>query len=337
MLTGADMTWWSDVVASAYSCREIGQFTANVLPQLPGRFRTVATSCDEFHLRSGAYRLHGLLSETALPDHRPHLHENPNASSLIGDPRSTAIQSLDTISSEAWHRTAFFQYVARPMGWEDQMLVSFNAAGWLGAVGLHRDVPFSAEERFLMELFCPHLQAVMCRLHPSESNDAEYFVYEVSLTPALTVVSPSAIYEWLMQRYFADQPRSGGVPEMLRDHLLQQLGWPADFGYVAPIKKLRVRSARGELAIRCFPYQKDGQITLEMTETPINGARIHFTEREREVLTWLREGKRDAEIGTILGISPKTVGKHVEHILAKTGAPNRTAAAMKIGRDGVER
>jgi DNA-binding NarL/FixJ family response regulator len=52
-----------------------------------------------------------------------------------------------------------------------------------------------------------------------------------------------------------------------------------------------------------------------------------LTSREREVLNWLARGKSNAEIGTILGISSATVGKHLEHIYPKLGVENRTAAA----------
>ncbi len=48
--------------------------------------------------------------------------------------------------------------------------------------------------------------------------------------------------------------------------------------------------------------------------------------RESEVLHWLAQGKRDAEIAIILGISRRTVSKHVEHILAKLGVETRGAA-----------
>jgi DNA-binding CsgD family transcriptional regulator len=53
---------------------------------------------------------------------------------------------------------------------------------------------------------------------------------------------------------------------------------------------------------------------------------IGLTPRQCEVLGWVAQGKRDADIATILGISPKTVGKHLEHLLAKLDAENRTAA-----------
>ena len=53
-----------------------------------------------------------------------------------------------------------------------------------------------------------------------------------------------------------------------------------------------------------------------------------FTRREQEVLHWLGVGKRNGEIASILSISPRTVEKHVEHILAKLGAETRVAAAL---------
>ena len=54
---------------------------------------------------------------------------------------------------------------------------------------------------------------------------------------------------------------------------------------------------------------------------------IHLTTREAEVLHWVAQAKRNAEIAIILGISERTVQKHMERILATLGVENRTAAA----------
>lgn len=55
---------------------------------------------------------------------------------------------------------------------------------------------------------------------------------------------------------------------------------------------------------------------------------IHpLSPREAEVLVWISDGKRDREIATILGISWRTVEKHVQHILKKLGAETRTGAS----------
>lgn len=54
-----------------------------------------------------------------------------------------------------------------------------------------------------------------------------------------------------------------------------------------------------------------------------------LTRREGEVLSWIAQGKTDAEIAVILAVSPRTVEKHVERILAKLGVENRTGAAAR--------
>jgi DNA-binding CsgD family transcriptional regulator len=48
--------------------------------------------------------------------------------------------------------------------------------------------------------------------------------------------------------------------------------------------------------------------------------------REGEVLEWVAAGKRNGEIAAILNLSPRTVEKHVEHIMGKLGVETRTGA-----------
>ncbi len=55
-----------------------------------------------------------------------------------------------------------------------------------------------------------------------------------------------------------------------------------------------------------------------------------LTPRECEVLMRVGFGETDTEIGRVLGISPKTVSKHVEHILHKLGVETRTAAVVHM-------
>ncbi|MFS2164552.1 response regulator [Variovorax sp. Varisp62] len=52
-----------------------------------------------------------------------------------------------------------------------------------------------------------------------------------------------------------------------------------------------------------------------------------LTPRETEVLSWLAKGKTNRDIGDILGTSPRTVNKHLEHIFEKLGVETRAAAA----------
>jgi len=59
-------------------------------------------------------------------------------------------------------------------------------------------------------------------------------------------------------------------------------------------------------------------------------AALPVTPREREVLSWLAAGKTDRDIAEILGMSARTVQKHLQHIYEKLGDENRTAAAMRL-------
>lgn len=60
-----------------------------------------------------------------------------------------------------------------------------------------------------------------------------------------------------------------------------------------------------------------------------------LTPREMEVLTWVAKGKTNRDIADILGMSPRTVNKHLEHIFVKLGVETRSAAAaLVIGKFG---
>jgi len=60
-----------------------------------------------------------------------------------------------------------------------------------------------------------------------------------------------------------------------------------------------------------------------------------LTHRELEVLTLAAEGLSNGEIGDALVVSSRTVATHIEHILDKTNAPNRAAAAAYALREGL--
>ena len=56
-------------------------------------------------------------------------------------------------------------------------------------------------------------------------------------------------------------------------------------------------------------------------------ASFKLTQRESEVLNWVIKGKTNRDIGDILGTSPRTVNKHLEHVFIKLGVETRTSAA----------
>jgi len=58
-----------------------------------------------------------------------------------------------------------------------------------------------------------------------------------------------------------------------------------------------------------------------------------LTPRETEVLSWIAKGKTNRDVGDILGMSPRTVNKHLEHVFEKLGVETRAAAAALASRE----
>lgn len=60
-----------------------------------------------------------------------------------------------------------------------------------------------------------------------------------------------------------------------------------------------------------------------------------LSEREIEVLCWVARGLTNKEVATKLGLSPRTVQTHLEHVFQKTGVATRAAAALFAVENGL--
>ena len=66
--------------------------------------------------------------------------------------------------------------------------------------------------------------------------------------------------------------------------------------------------------------------TAEDAEEALKGV---LTSRQIEIMDWIAEGKTSAEVAIILGISPRTVEKHLEAVFQRLGVENRIAAVRR--------
>lgn len=81
---------------------------------------------------------------------------------------------------------------------------------------------------------------------------------------------------------------------------------------LATLNELWARIAQAEALTRT------DKLRVIQTLTPV----------EREVVHWIKLGKTNFEIATIMVKSPHTIKKHLEHIFSKTGTCNRHALAL---------
>ncbi|WP_165825853.1 ATP-binding protein [Actinomycetospora cinnamomea] len=82
-------------------------------------------------------------------------------------------------------------------------------------------------------------------------------------------------------------------------------------------------------------HRRTGAPPLHRAPTPERWAGIGLTARESEVLALVAEGHSNREIAARLYVSPRTVEKHVERLLAKTATSRRsqlTALALRLDR-----
>ncbi|PWC31205.1 response regulator transcription factor [Azospirillum sp. TSO35-2] len=92
--------------------------------------------------------------------------------------------------------------------------------------------------------------------------------------------------------------------------------------------------------LRLSPVGQTGpdEILLQLAEETGAGEdtrlkdKLSLTPREAEVLMWVANGKPNRDIAEILGLSPRTVDKHLEQIYSKLGVENRAAAAAMAVR-----
>lgn len=76
-----------------------------------------------------------------------------------------------------------------------------------------------------------------------------------------------------------------------------------------------------EILFRVAIDGADSQVAILRRQYSVTG-------REAEVLLWIAQGKSNRDIGEILGLSPRTVNKHLEQIYQKLGVENRASAAV---------
>ncbi len=82
---------------------------------------------------------------------------------------------------------------------------------------------------------------------------------------------------------------------------------------------------------RVTPLTSQQRVVPPLTDASQRGENLGLSPREVELLGWVRMGKTNSEIASILGISIYTVKNHLRHIFKKLDVYNRTQAVSKIG------
>lgn len=102
----------------------------------------------------------------------------------------------------------------------------------------------------------------------------------------------------------------------------------ADDYLTKPVAKAELLSAINARLKRSEQQLSSGSLTPNF-DSPEPLLALGLTPRVAEVLLWVAQGKTNADIATILGISEWTVKKHVLEIFDKLSVETRTAASLR--------
>lgn len=220
-----------------------------------------------------------------------------------------------------------------------------STPGWGTTVRVQ--VPYSSNgdesrERWKVLVACtrPLIRAGLVRLLESSEPSVQVLGEPATLqdlTESVSLLQPDMIVldDLLLRGYAGARPSGGDTVErpvvVVSDGPIEELlalsasagvrGFVSLSSTPAEVARVVVAAARGDALL-------DGAVLSRLTVArgqTVVSARL--TARERQVRTLLAEGLADKQIATRLGISVKTVEKHVGAMLRKTGARNRTMLA----------
>ena len=108
--------------------------------------------------------------------------------------------------------------------------------------------------------------------------------------------------------------------------MLEDRPYRPSLGRDAAAAELRAEAGRGRVSLVAVDA-----VLAAVGETGPPARRPHpagLTDREVEILRLIARGRANKQVASALGISPKTVGRHVEHIYAKAGVRTRAGATL---------
>ena len=270
-------------------------------------------------------------------------HQSPLVSHIERTKDLTPHKITDFISQRQFRTTDIYNEFYRPL----------NLPYTMGtAIGLTRDSilaisfnrvkrDYTEEHLAILQILRPHLVQAFANAeavtdmqnHLAALNRAleEVDRAVISVTPQGRIRWATPLASRLMTDYgLQDGHPSDWLPGELREwmtHQLEQLLAPSHLP--TPIEPFMISRPDRALTIR---LAQDGSQCLLMFEETITGfpvtalTPLGLSRRETEILAWVAQGKTNCEIGTIVGISPRTVQKHLERIYQKLGVDNRHAA-----------
>lgn len=239
-----------------------------------------------------------------------------------------ALRISDVIDRDAFRRLDLYLTFFAPLGIDHQVAVTLPSAGdEVIGLALSRGGPdFTEHDCEVLNLLRPYL----ARAHAHVLQ-----VQELGARVAALALGADALKEGIV---LLDNGVVEHVSEPARALLAEFFGSPGAAGQL-PRGASEVLSAAGgreafvvrgsrRLTLRPIGGASLGVLVLTMSPLPLEG--YDLTSRELEMLSGVADGRTDGEIAAQLGLSPRTVERHLQNAYGKLGVHTRAAAVARV-------
>jgi DNA-binding CsgD family transcriptional regulator len=343
-----------EFLRQTYAVQNLHSFRAHLLSGLPKLVSSEITAYNEVNLKTQHNEVAYDRPEAMnLPDGERifdrYIPEHPLIRYSKGKRGHGPVKISDFLSASQYHRLGLYNEFFRLIGVEDQLVMSLpSTLPVVIGIALNRSRRnFTERDRMLLDLAYPHLfQAYRNAEAWTRTLGHLAFIQDALLNSSAAVIilsdagrvqsmTPKA--RSLLVKYFGGRSsRSNALPDLLKHWIARQQKMLNDPSDVPPSREPLIVPSDGTcLSVRLFRDQSQCLLLLqEPLRDPERIDGFGLTCREGEVLAWVSWGKTNRDISAILGTSPRTVQKHVEHIFQKLGVETRTAAAAKVLAQG---
>lgn len=245
----------------------------------------------------------------------------------------------DFLSAAAFHQTGIYRHFYRHLGAEDQLSFVLPDPSLIIGIALNRARRgFSPRDRQVCNLLRPHLVQAYRSVEAATRMKRMTSTFQLAAAERglgfIRVDDEGQPYEIsvsahsILHRFFVLHSTSS-LPDEIS-------GWLArDRGRTSPAELVLYRSDGRRLIVHRAPAPSGDLLLLsEQPKRPLDTRTLGLTTREAEVLALVREGLATKRIASAIGISPRTVDKHIQHALDKLGVRTRMQAIALIDHAG---
>lgn len=327
----------NDLLYELHSCttwKELKSFTIQRLHEFMNSERTAWTEFPRDIIIGHAEWSEGAshLQETYLPVIKLYMEQHPIERRIGASTRlEQCYRIADLISQREFEKTELYNEGYRPSGVRHQIALQAHASNFgSNFITLGRaNKAFTDQERQTLNFLMPHMRLVYDRLlreqrareafserlraiadpHPYLAVDKDLFLRDAN-EEALSLMNTLSSFDGIR------------LPQEIAHSLGDSLHSVRPISTTLTLNGRTYRVTGNQSEYEGFRY-----VSLESIDTaePSDGCNLitALTRRQNEIALWIKAGKTNPEIAKILGISERTVHKHVENIFRTLGIENR--------------